>query len=453
MANRSLPLFNAVLIPTLLCLLAIHSASAKEPVYDGKALSEWLGEPNKGVRYDAIRQIGTNGIPPLLDILGVKERNVKRVVSKLQNKQLQDFTSKDADFEDLRSLAVDGFAALGTNAEPAIPRIVKMLKDGEVSFQAARALSKIGPMGFSALTNALAGEDSSIRNNVIFALSQGGGTDPKLITQLLINSLKDSDWAVRGNAADFLAGKNSELAIPVLITMLDDPAYYPRNRAADTLGSFGPAAKNAVPKLFSTFTNVISGSDKGLAFALGGSLLDALKKIDPETAGRAYVYLFDAPLGVSGYGWTTTKLTNGKELISGGRIYTKIPTLTSHVFARAQLYDPASGKTTETGSMNVARDVHTATLLKNGKVLVVGGEDGKNKALSSAELYDPATGRWTLTCPMNASHYSNTAVLLPNGNVLVFSGGRNGSPIHDQERYDPTTGTWTVVTDLMSVPK
>jgi len=337
---------------------------------------------------------------------------------------------------------VDGFAALGTNAEPAIPQITKMLKDGEISFQAARALTKVGPMGFSALTNALAGQNEAVRNNVVLALAQEGGADPKVITQLLINSLKDADWAVRGNAADFLTSKDSDLAIPVLISMLDDANYYPRARVAIALGSFGPAAISAAPKLLSVYTN----SPNVL-------VLEALGKIDPETAGKAYAFLINGPLGIAGYGWTTTKLPNGKELIVGGIVYTKIPTLTYHVFARAQLYDLVSGKRTETGLMNVARDAHTATLLKNGKVLVVGGEDAKHNALSSAELYDPATEKWTLTSPMNATHYNNSAVMLSNGKVLVFSGGGNGSPIHNQELYDPTTGTWTVATNFTQWPK
>jgi len=59
----------------------------------------------------------------------------------------------------------------------------------------------------------------------------------------------------------------------------------------------------------------------------------------------------------------------------------------------------ASDTWTTTGSMSVARALHTATLLPNGKVLVAGGEDSNQTPLASAELYDPGTGTWTTTAP------------------------------------------------------
>ncbi|PYV57539.1 MAG: hypothetical protein DMG98_10260, partial [Acidobacteria bacterium] len=51
---------------------------------------------------------------------------------------------------------------------------------------------------------------------------------------------------------------------------------------------------------------------------------------------------------------------------------------------------------TTTGSLINARWYHTATLLANGKVLVAGG-DNFSGDLDECELYDPATGDWTFT--------------------------------------------------------
>ena len=85
-----------------------------------------------------------------------------------------------------------------------------------------------------------------------------------------------------------------------------------------------------------------------------------------------------------------------------------------------------SGGFNSTGSMNVARIDHTATLLANGEVLVAGGDNNTDGYLSSTELYNPSTGKWTLTGSMTVPREGHDAVLLQNGQVLV-AGGLNAS--------------------------
>ena len=99
--------------------------------------------------------------------------------------------------------------------------------------------------------------------------------------------------------------------------------------------------------------------------------------------------------------------------------------------------------------MSTVRDYPTATLLRDGTVLVAAGHDGTN-CLSSSEIFDPVTGEWTPTNPLNNARFFHTATLLPNGQVLAAGGhsGRfangilsGGSFLSSAELYDPATNT------------
>jgi hypothetical protein len=93
----------------------------------------------------------------------------------------------------------------------------------------------------------------------------------------------------------------------------------------------------------------------------------------------------------------------------------------------AELYDPAKGTFSFTGSMGSPRGSHTATLLRNGQVLLAGGFTAVGPVTTnSAELYDPLTGTFAPTASMNSARQEHTATLLLNGQVLV-TGGTNGT--------------------------
>lgn len=117
---------------------------------------------------------------------------------------------------------------------------------------------------------------------------------------------------------------------------------------------------------------------------------------------------------------TATLLTDGKVLVAGGIG----PSGT--ILQKAELYDPATGNWTATGSMATVRYAHIATLLPNGKVLVAGGVikvvSNTVTCTQTAELYNPATGTWTTTGSMTKARGNHAATLLPNGQVWPLVG-------------------------------
>ncbi len=132
---------------------------------------------------------------------------------------------------------------------------------------------------------------------------------------------------------------------------------------------------------------------------------------------------------------SATLLGDGKVLVVGGFDNTSL--------ASAELYDPATYRFTATGSLGTARNDHTATLLPNGKVLIAGGQSF-GAATATAELYDPATGTFAPTSgTLGTARTFHTATLLADGKVL-FVGGRNGTTsFASAELFDPATGLFT----------
>jgi hypothetical protein len=165
-------------------------------------------------------------------------------------------------------------------------------------------------------------------------------------------------------------------------------------------------------------------------------------------------------------GHTATKLPNGRILVAGGAPQ---PDDTSAI-ASAEIYDPTTGTWSATGGMVTPRVSHTATLLRNGTVLVAGGfcpgsyikgcptlgdPDGAidpSGAISLAEIYDPSTGKWTATGSMTTPRSHHTATLLADGRVLV-AGAEHGMPdaiLDSVELYDPDTGTWSATGSMIT---
>jgi len=151
-------------------------------------------------------------------------------------------------------------------------------------------------------------------------------------------------------------------------------------------------------------------------------------------------------------GHTATLLRDGRVLIAGGLTCCQVPNPSPEFYATtAEIYDPATDAFTETGSMSAARGDHAAALLPDGRVLISGG-DGNDPAAPplTTELFDPATGQFSSAGDLQAPRDSHSAVTLADGRVLVIGGevppelvGMVGVGVSATEVFDPATGRWS----------
>jgi hypothetical protein len=161
---------------------------------------------------------------------------------------------------------------------------------------------------------------------------------------------------------------------------------------------------------------------------------------DPATG----TFTATGPLAVARGYHTATLLLDGRVLIAGGN--PRDWTFNGPFVAQAELYDPKTGTFSPTGMMGTARNLHTATLLADGRVLIAGGNDAEAHSVASAELYDPKTGTFSPTGSMSVARGFHTATLLADGRVLIAGGcatGWDGPFVASAELYDPTSGTFT----------
>ena len=148
---------------------------------------------------------------------------------------------------------------------------------------------------------------------------------------------------------------------------------------------------------------------------------------------------------------SATLLKDGRVLTAGGRgeghgnyVY---------YYSVAEVYDPGSKTWTPTGSMSEARKDMASALLPDGRVLVAGGVGDHKEGLKSAEVWDPETGTWSLSSKMSVGRERPEAVVLQDGRVMVI-GGKDPlfRSLDSSDVYDPIAGTWTE-TSAMAIPR
>lgn len=165
---------------------------------------------------------------------------------------------------------------------------------------------------------------------------------------------------------------------------------------------------------------------------------------------------YGASMKTARSGHTATMLNNGKVLVAGGYIGYNFLQFTAT--SSSELYDPVSNTWSVLSPMIDRRQDHSAILLQSGKVLITGGRDGisgkdESLLLSSVEIFDPESRQWTQVASMSTERHLHTSTLLKNGKVIVIGGFNQNGNLSTAEIYDSLTDSWTVLEHNMISPR
>lgn len=259
------PLAYAVPLLALLLLCGWLDPSGRltgywrsEPFLEGRAAHIWRKQLDGGdpAARDAATQglitAGAKGIPVLM------------------------FLAEDSRASaETRLTAIDQIGKLGAEGRPALPTLLKTLRDADPHLRSvsATALAAIEPPADQAVPALVAAlEGGSVNVPVLRALSTfGPAAEPAL--ELLRKSLNDTslDPEVRWNSARTIGKMRAAgaPAIPDLITHLNDPAERLREHAAEALGDIGPDASVAVEPLTKTLSDTYFKARRDAVRSLG----------------------------------------------------------------------------------------------------------------------------------------------------------------------------------------
>jgi N-acetylneuraminic acid mutarotase len=156
-----------------------------------------------------------------------------------------------------------------------------------------------------------------------------------------------------------------------------------------------------------------------------------------------------APMSVGRARFQGVRLDDGRVLVMGGN---KSGNGGGGALDSAEIYDPASGTWSSTGSMHHAREAARAVKLEDGRVVITGGSDGGDPRISedTTEMYNPDDGTFEEIGPMTAGRDRHAILLLGDGRVIVAGGEEDGDVLRATDVFDPLSGAtiWTETAPL-----
>ena len=165
-------------------------------------------------------------------------------------------------------------------------------------------------------------------------------------------------------------------------------------------------------------------------------------------------------LSMGRWGLSATVLEDGTVLVVGGQ---ERRSFSRRSPSEAELLAPGATEWLKTEQVTYERSFHTATLLTDGRLLVAGGSGREvlaeeedrvfrgRKDLATVEVYDPDSGKWSEAAEMLTARSSGRALLLEDGRVLVIGGSSGVKVIDKVELYDPATDEWTEAEPMSTV--
>ncbi|MBK8038201.1 MAG: tandem-95 repeat protein [Verrucomicrobiaceae bacterium] len=280
----------------------------------------------------------------------------------------------------------------------------------------------------------------SLLDGRVLAIGGSGGADPKSAETYNTSS---GSWTLTGSmTAERYSGFTATLLADGRVLVeggtFSAAASEVYNPATGTW-SAGPTA--ASTRFRHTATLLPNGK---VLIAGGGTASDGSS---PSSVAQLYdpvsnTFTTTGSLAQARSGHSATLLPNGKVVVIGGLG-------TSSTLSSVEIYDPAAGTwSTSTASLATARKYHTATLLADGRVVIVGGSSSADAALASVEIFASNSPAWSATGTKATTGAAAQPVMLPDGKILVLSGG-NPNPA-TADLYNPATGTWSSAGTMVS---